>query len=246
MKGYIDHLSITNRAKSSCEIREDATLVSCFPFDTTNTDAYSDYGPNSLLKSYMSTTIISSHHSSDAISFNGTATSYFQALSFTGLGMSTQPFSILLWIRPRSLLTSTVVHVSKTISGTGWCYPFIGFALNGSVIVQVYHVPQTTLYGPLLPMSPTWTHLVETWSPINGLRLYINGTLVASNSLYTSYVASAASNVVTLGNSLSGYNACVGMNSIGKASGPFDGDIDDFRVYTRQLTAFEITTIYNM
>jgi hypothetical protein len=67
---------------------------------------------------------------------------------------------------------------------------------------------------------------------------------VASNILFTSYTASGISNVVTLANSLSGYNYCAGFGPLTYAPGPFDGDIDDFRLYSRQLTAAEVQTIY--
>jgi hypothetical protein len=71
----MDHISITRRAKSSCEIREDAPFAACFTFDASN--AYADSEPYSLLNTQMSMSIVSSGHSREAISFNSTA--YLQA-----------------------------------------------------------------------------------------------------------------------------------------------------------------------
>ena len=239
-QGYMDHISITQRAKSSCEIREDATLAACFTFDTQN--AYADSGPNSLLSTENSTSIISSSVTGEAVSFNGT--SYLQASSFTGLGMTNQAFSILLWIRPRSV-NSTIVHVSQTTSGVGWCMPFIGIANNGSIVAQLYDVSiYPDVLSPQIPMSSVWSHVVETWSSINGLRLYIDGVLQASLASAATYTASGSSNFITLANPLAGSVYCGGGGLGSRTPGPFDGDIDDFRVYSREITASDVYTIY--
>jgi hypothetical protein len=90
IKGYMDQLTITARAKSSCEIHEDATLVACFLFNAPT--PYTDFGPNSLFSSELSTSIVSSGYSYDAIAFNNI--SYFQASDFKALGLASEAFSI--------------------------------------------------------------------------------------------------------------------------------------------------------
>jgi hypothetical protein len=77
-------------------------------------------------------------------------------------------------------------------------------------------------------MSPVWSHIVETWSPTNGLRLYIDSVLVASLPSATIYSASGVSNFLTLANSLSGMGNCYDGGLGVTVPGPFDGDIDDF------------------
>ncbi|CAF4291387.1 unnamed protein product, partial [Adineta steineri] len=59
-----------------------------------------------------------------------------KASGFLALGIANQPFSISLWVQPQ-LLAGTIMHVSTNSSGTGFCAPFIGFASNGSLIVQI-------------------------------------------------------------------------------------------------------------
>jgi hypothetical protein len=63
---------------------------------------HTDSGPNSLLNSELSTSIISSGYTNEAIYFNGAA--YFQASSLTALGLASKSFSIVLWIQPRPVL----------------------------------------------------------------------------------------------------------------------------------------------
>ena len=240
LEGYIDHVSITGRAKSSCEVLEDATLAACFLFD--NANPYGDSGPNGLLNSPVSTTILSSGYAGQAISFNGS--SFLEISSFTGLGISNQSFSIALWVRPRSTL-GTLVHVSARSNGTGWCVPFIGIAANGSVVVNSYSGSGgVTLMGPSIPVSPVWSHLVQTWSLSNRLRLYINSVLIASSSAFLPYAASGVSNFVILADSRAGHNYCLGGALSVSAPGPLECDIDMFRVYSRELSMAEVSTIY--
>jgi Concanavalin A-like lectin/glucanases superfamily len=108
------------------------------------------------------------------------------------------------------------------LTGFGWCIPFLGFHANGSLIAHIV-VTSTTLravFGPAIPLAPQWTHIVQTWSQTNGLRLYIDGVLVAVRSINVgSYAASSTPMYVTRGNSLGGAteltadNVCVLYNS---------------------------------
>jgi hypothetical protein len=239
IKGYMDQLTITKRAKSSCEIREDATLVACFLFNAAA--PYTDFGPNSLFSSELSTSIVSSGYSYDAIAFNNI--SYFQASDFTALGFASEAFSIILWVRPRSVL-GPIVHVSQLSNGKGWCLPFLGITANGSVVAQIYNGAVVTIWGPSIPMSPIWSHLVQTWSPTNGLRLYVNNVLVASQTSALVFSADGASNYITLANSLNGYGFCFGGGLGATVPQQLNCDIDDFRVYSRELTASDVSTIY--
>jgi hypothetical protein len=235
----MDQMTVSNRVKSACEVLEIATLVAYFTFDTGL--FLIDSGPNSLTATTQSTTSISSGRYSQAITFNGSSSSYFQISDFTGLGISNHSFSISVWIRPTSLL-GIVVHVSSLAGGNGWCMPFLGFALNGSFVAQIYGVSAPVSIGdPTMSVSTSvWSHVVQTWSSTNGLRLYINNVLVASH-LYSTYVASSMPNFVTLGN---GFNA-TSMCEIGQiTSPPYQGNIDDFRVYNRELSAADVCTLY--
>jgi hypothetical protein len=196
-------MTVSNRAKSSCEILEITTLVARFTFD--NGSFLLDSGPNSLsAATTQSTSSVSPGRFSQAINFNGLNSSYFQMSDFSALGSPNKPFSISLWIRPTSLL-GIVVHVSSGAAGDGWCIPFLGFATNGSLVAQIWngsaHVPVT---DPALSVSTSvWSHVVQTWSSTNGLRLYINNVLVASRlDSVTVYAASSQIDYITLANPL--------------------------------------------
>ena len=236
----IDRLQVTGREKPACEILEEATLSAYFTFDSAM--FLVDSGPNSLSAVAQSTSLVSTGHSLQAVSFSGSNSSYFQVADVTSLGINSRPFSISFWVRPQSL-SGVLVHVSASASGLGWCIPFIGFAANGSIVAQMYNAIVRSVMGPSIPLAPVWTHIVQTWSPGVGLRLYINNVLVASTiSMAGSYTASGVPNYITLGNSLNGSSTC-NPGILGSLS-PFHGDIDEFRIYSRELNADDICTLY--
>jgi hypothetical protein len=197
-----------------------------------------DAGPNNLLSTSLNVNFISSGQISGAISFNDN-TSYFQIDDLTGLGVVNQPFSISLWIRPYAL-AGTIVFVENGTIGSFWCMPFIGFASNGSLVVQMWSTSVQYVFGSILSTSSVWYHVVQTWSSTNGLRLYIDNVLIAANTTVTTYGASSLSNNIILANRPN--NGCTGG-----AIGPqlaFYGDMDDFRIYSRELTANEVCALF--
>ncbi|CAF3673511.1 unnamed protein product [Rotaria socialis] len=239
-EGYMDELTISNRVKSSCEILEDFSFGAQFKFNSGS--SLTDSGPNSLVGTDFSTSF-DAGHSGESISFNGSA--YFQISSVPCVAMISQAFSLALWIQPNSRV-GTLAHVSTDPLGRGSCASFLGFYTNGRLAAQILNggPPKFVLAPSLIDLSPNWTHVVQTWSSANGLRLYVNNVLVASNSSLSSYRTPFTSPVyVTLANSLTAlgycYNAAIDM------ANAFNGDIDDFRVYCRELSVSDICTIYN-
>ena len=239
----MDELEVSSRVKSACEILEEATLAARFPFDSGS--VLTDYGPNSVTTSASSYSTISSGHSLQAISFTGSASSYFQASSFTSFSINNQPFSISLWVQPQSL-SGSLVHLSTSSTGTGvWCASLLGFASNGTLVAQTYNGSiQSTAASNLLSLSPSWSHIAQTWSPTNGLRLYVNHILVASQPSARTFIATRTTpNYVTLANGLSASGNCP-AGAIG-VLGPFTGAVDDFRIYSRELTTGDVCVLYS-
>ncbi|CAF1429002.1 unnamed protein product [Rotaria sordida] len=127
-----------------------------------------------------------------------------------------------------------------------FCYPLLGFTSNGSLVAQIYIGSSSisVALGPILSVSPSWTLIVQTWSTTNGLRLYVNNVLVSSVPTATTYVASgSASNYLLLGNCR---NNCGCLNGAVSAPGSFSGAIDDWRIYSRELAAADVCSLYTM
>lgn len=235
-------MTVSSVAKSACEILDIATLVAYFTFDSAL--FLVDSGPNALQVTTSSTSSVANGRIAQGIIFNSSLSSYFQVSGFTALGINNRSFSISLWIRPL-FLSGVIVHVSGNATGDGWCLPFLAFTTNGSLVAQI-----SNSNGVISVLAPTtsvqisaWSHVVQTWSSTNGLRLYINNILVASRlTLATTYVSSSTKNFVTLGNSLNGVNTC--NSSAVDLLSPFAGDMDEFRVYSRELSTGDICRLY--
>lgn len=236
-------MSINRRAKSECEILEIATLAADFRFDTPASTL--DSGPNLVTATTASTTFIAAGHRNHAISFSGTTSSYFQASGFTAFGINNQPFSISLWIQPQ-LLTGTLVHLSSTPTGTGThCFPLLGFDGSGALVAQVMTAAGSvvSVTGPILLVSTsTWMHVVQTWSSSNGLKLYVNNTLVSSAAAGSFVTSRTTPNYLTLGDCLSGCSGSCTNGGISTA-GPHQGNVDEWRIYIRELSVADVCTL---
>ena len=233
-------MTVSDRAKSSYEILEIATLVACFSFD--NESFLIDTGPNSLQATAQMTSSISSGRFCQAIAFNGSNSSYFQMSGFTALRTSNRPFSVSVWIRPTHL-SGIVLYVATAASGEfSWYMPFLGFTINGSFVVQIWNSKYISLVDPAFSVSTSvWSHVVQTWSLTNGLCLYINNILAACLNSAKTYAASSEANYLTLGNRLN-YTT---TNGLGLITGlPYQGDMDEFRVYSRELSAGDVSTLF--
>ncbi|CAF1353926.1 unnamed protein product [Didymodactylos carnosus] len=147
LNAYVDHFSISNRAKSACEVLNDATLVAYFSFDS---GSLVDSGPNMLVGTAVGQTMISGERN-QALSFTGGTNSYFQVSGLTAIGTVSSSFSIGLWINA-NVLYGTIVHVSRYASGAGgWCLPFLGFTSSQQLAAQIWDglLVQSAL-GPIL------------------------------------------------------------------------------------------------
>jgi hypothetical protein len=234
--GYMDHLTVSLRAKAACEVLQNATLSAYFPFDSSSS-ALTDSGPN-FLKATGSGYNISTGHLNSAMFFNSVG-SYAQIAGVRVLGQTsassfTLPFSISVWLNP-TVNNGSVLHVSSTNSGLGWCSDFLAFSQMGHIVAQLV---TTATIGPILNTN-TWTHVAMTFSPSNSLRLYIDG------SLYTTatYNASSGSNTtmyVTLANPLNGNSTCATSYSV---LCQYLGGIDELRIYSRELNSTDVCTL---
>ncbi|CAF0713063.1 unnamed protein product [Adineta steineri] len=116
----------------------------------------------------------------------------------------------------------------------------MGLTSSGQITIDSWNSSNVPLTGPQAPLN-TWTHVVTTYSPTSGLKLYINGTLWSSVGAYT-FAAGSIPMTITLGNSLLGTSTC---NTATIQMGQFYGSIDEFYVYARELTTSEVTALAN-
>ena len=220
---------------------ERATLAAYFKFDAIS--PYTDSGPNAVTGTSSTNSIISGYRN-QAISFAGSSSSYFQASGLTSLGISNRAFSITFWLRPQTL-SGTLVHLSSSATGTGSaCFPLLGFAADGAIVGQVMTSGGTvvTATGPVLSISSSWIFVVQTWSATNGLRLYVNNAPASSVAASTFLGSGTSPNYATLAGCVNGCDVC--SSGLVDAPGPFRGGIDDWRIYSRELSSDDACALY--
>ncbi|CAF3969977.1 unnamed protein product, partial [Adineta steineri] len=142
-----------------------------------------------------------------------------------------------LWVQRTSTGGGTLVHYSTQTNGKGWCIVPIGFSSAGNITATVW-APNNHVTGPVLSVN-TWTHIATTYSQTHGLTLYVNGTFVGSIAPQSNDAPGTVV-ILTLGNSLRG-GIC---SSPPIVTGPFSGYLDEFRVYSRELSAREVSALF--
>ena len=156
------------------------------------------------------------------------------------------PYSVALWTRPSSVEGAVLVHLSTQPDGTGWCVDLIGLSSIGQIVVTAWTGGSgLEIVGPVLGAN-VWTHVVTTFSPTNGYRLYLNGTYYNSLSAFT-YEGAGGVLRVTLGNGLQAapHAWWGGCHSQSIVPDVYYGSIDQFSVYSRELSSSEISSLAN-
>ena len=107
----------------------------------------------------------------------------------------------------------------------------MSYSWNGSTV---------TVAGPVVTIS-TWTHVAVTYGSINGMQLYVNGTLSNASAPFLFSSNEAPMNLF-LGNP--NWNGTCGSSQT--TCGPYSGAVDDFRLYSRELSANDVTVLAHL
>ena len=254
--GLIDELSLITRVKSAAEIYEDATLAVYYTFDADRSLEDSGepqrydcryriftlfcLGPNRINATMLNVEFVENGRLGSAASFSQ-SNSYLQASGLVLLGTSDRAYSISLWIYPYSTTSGTLL-LASTVS---WCLPLLGF--TAASFLQVRHRASAVVVRSLNSAAPVsqnaWTHIAFTYASTTGVRLYINGTLSSTISV-SNFTSSSTPMALTLGSCLTSCN--VSSCSPGAiVMGQYRGLMDDFHLYSRQLSSTDIQTLAN-
>ena len=133
----------------------------------------------------------------------------------------TSSFTIESWVKPRTLSGYRMI-VLKERPPSGLAYGLYASDLSGPK--PSASTPSGGATSPTNIAAGSWTHLATTYSG-GTLRLFINGTQVASSSAFAPPSTSGALRI--------GGNAVWTFET-------FDGLIDDVRIYDRALSPTEI------
>jgi len=207
-------------------VPDDGSLVGYWPFEEgSGTETINATGDSDNNGTLYNTPTWSYGVSGGGLNFNAGNSEYVEcgndsSLSFTNNGT----FSISVWVEPDDITASWRRGIAKreVYNTSGWRF---GFNSTG---YPMFWTDQSG--GTLSVTSDTaltqdaWNHIVVTYDN-QQCYIYLNGEQVGSGT--GTYVAAAAT--LRIGDATSEY---------------FDGGLDEFRMYSRALTATEVDALY--
>jgi uncharacterized repeat protein (TIGR03806 family) len=165
------------------------------------------------------------------LNFNGAS----DAVDLGGLDLPTNAFTVSLWMRADDFDVSDGRLISKATGSQEGDHLWMLSTLDSTRLRMRLRTDgvTTTLVSPLGTLQAgAWTHVAMTYDGAR-MALYRNGVEVASVAK-TGSVAVNPAVTATLGN----------QPAAAGAGRPFDGLIDDVRIYARALSAAELAVIH--
>ena len=176
--------------------------------------------------------------SGNAFTFNGT-TAYVSLPNNTFNSILSGDFSISLWVNVAST-SSFQTLFSNFKSDGGGVYHGIILGINSNQFrFQIYNnTTEVLLQAGFTVTTNTWHNIVVTRKYSTGTKIYINGTLITSNTNVTNpdIVALMYANIGAY------------INASGVPSGEYmsnNSKIDELNAWNKELTATEVTELYN-
>lgn len=147
-------------------------------------------------------------------------------------------FSISVWIKPTTQGTANYIFQNYYETSPSNRFGIKLYIQNGRVRFGTYNITTNLANGNTVISNNTWYHLVITKTSGNAYKMYVNNTLqtltlvlgdISNNASYNSL------NQVNIGSTLD-YNGRFFY---------FNGQIDALNTWTKELSASEITELYN-
>jgi len=169
-----------------------------------------------------------------ALYFNG-STGYFSVIQQV---TNPQEFTLSLWFKTTTTTGGKLIGFGNQATGTGSSTydRHIYMSNNGKLFFGINNGTPQTISSALSYNDNLWHNVVASFSTTKGMRLYVDGNLVASNS-------SIVSAQIYNGYWRVGFDKLSGWASV-PSSNYFKGFIDDVRIYQRDLASVESRSLY--
>ncbi len=205
-------------------------FVAWYKFDETSGTSAADATGNGKTATLSGTTAWVAGKSGNALDLNGTDG---YATVPSGILAGATAATIATWVRIDTLSSwSRVFDFGSSTTVNMFLTPRSGSGTARFAITTSGAGGEQQINAPAALATGSWVHVAVTLSGGVGI-LYVNGAEVARNSAMTLTPASLGSTT---------------QNRIGRSqyADPYlDGAVDSFRVYSRVLTASEISTLYS-
>lgn len=246
--GAVDEVAIYNRALTPAEVQDHTAncsyastiartsgLVDYWRMDeTSGTTAY-DSGPGAATGTFTSASMLKANgaltsSSRPAVRFTASSSQVLAATTNDNFA-GTSPFTVEMWVKPASLsasIYSRLISYEQTDGNgrQGWTV-LIDPAASQAVFQRWSNGTSNSVQAGTSFVVGTWTYVVATYDG-STMRLYLNGSSVASQSSSQSIATFATS--LRVGNSYS--------------NSAFDGILDEVAVYNVALSGATIAAHY--
>ncbi|OXS59290.1 hypothetical protein B1A99_11750 [Cohnella sp. CIP 111063] len=201
-----------------------------YPFSESNGTSTADASGNGKTGTLNGGATFSAGQSGNAVALNGT-NGYVSMPS--GIANGATDVTIAAWVKANSLSNWTrIFDIGTGTSNYMFLSPQPGGAGLRFAITTGGNGAEQQIHSTAAFPTGVWKHVAVTIAGSTG-RLYVDGVQVAAN-------ASMTLNPSSLGNTTQNW---LGRSQF--AGDPyFNGQIDDFRIYSRALSASEIGTLY--
>lgn len=236
---------ISTMGNAVTSYRYSDNLIGYYKLNETSGSTAANSGSSSATGSLQNVTFSSNSISGivdKALSLSG---GYADLGNSSDFDWGTGDFSITAWIKTTASLVNddpnlyTIVCKGSGIGNNGW-----GFSLRGGAVYKgmVFRFSDGTGLIDTVPSSDIrssindgeWHFLAAVANRDGNASIYLDGNLVGSNDV------SAKS--ATIDSSSFGMDIGIGNNGV---SFPFQGKIDEVRLYNRELSSSDILTMYH-
>lgn len=246
--GDIALCAVYGRCLSANEIQQNYNAISHrYDLDIVTSNLLANYDPiayvgagnlgdlsaNNRTLTLYNTPTTAKVNNATVLAFNGTNQWAIDTAGYGTLLNTSAGWTYDVWARPNSVATgSLLVEYSNSTANSGWQdsqLAFVGTTINGGV----YTLTANPYVTGLAYSANAWYHIVLTYDGVNKTTLYVNGvsqgttTSIKSNPSPATYLSLAKSDTTSL--------------YLGGSTNYFAGQIGAYKMYTRALTAQEVS-----
>jgi hypothetical protein len=205
---------------SSVDVFGDSSGVALYEFSDNANDSGGAYNGTATSVTYAA------GHIGDAGVFNGTSS----VISFSNSGFPSNNMAVSAWVKPSATFLANGISgiVAWGNSASGQRRSLVYYS-SGELGFSGYFAA-SNFTGTTVLSTGVWSHVAFTISG-STVTLYINGAFEASGT-------------VTL-NSYSSTTGYIGRTEYTGTNEHFNGSIDQVRIFNKNVTSTEITTLYN-
>lgn len=201
-------------------------IIAYYPFEGNANDYFGNYNGTVTNATLTASGILGS-----AYSLDGTA-DYITASPPSTLFDGQSQFSVSCWVKPTTVSSYKCIACNRTNTDIKH---WVLYRNSGTLGFDIYGSVSSFGTTSSIGLSAgSWHHIVGTYN--SGVsKLYVNGV----------FGGSSTSGTITTMGTLGSTTLRIGRNTESAGTQDFNGIVDEFGIWKRELTSTEVTNLYN-